>query len=158
MKRINSFLDGLLFWFVSLSLTGVIVICFSQVVARYVFNAPFTWAEEVSIVFLLWATWTGACLAIKHGSHIRIQIVEERLAPSTRTMVRLVTSGLAVAFLLIVAWTSRELLEANRFMTLFSLPEVPRNVLNYSVTVGCILMAYYIVRSMTHEWTHRTGR
>lgn len=159
MGKINAFIDALLFYLLSAALAALVLICFSQVIARYIFDASFVWAEEVSIIILLWATWLGASLAVKQNAHLRVQILDDRLKPATKALLHLILSGLAIAFLLFIAWTSRIVIASSAFMSLFSMPGIPRNVLNYSVTVGCLLMSYYIARSMAGDWRNfRTER
>jgi len=65
MAKINSIIDTFLFYLLSAALAGLVGICLLQVVARYLFSASFTWAEEISVVLLIWATWGAACLATK---------------------------------------------------------------------------------------------
>jgi len=152
MTRINQVIDKLIFYLLSAALGAVVGICFVQVVARYVFNASFTWAEEISVIILLWAVWLGACLAIKQQNHLRVKILEEKINPKSVLMLRLTLYGLAILFLGMIAWMSKTLIESSAFMTLFSLPDVPRNVMNYSVPIGCILMVYYLLRSISSDW------
>ena len=152
MARIHFIIDKLLFYLLSASLGAVVGICFVQVVARYVFNASFTWAEEVSVIILLWATWFGACLAVQQGNHLNVKILEEKIAPKGKFILRLSLYGLAIPFLGMIAWVSKTLIESSAFMTLFSLPSVSRNIMNYSVPAGCLLMIYYILRSMICDW------
>jgi TRAP-type C4-dicarboxylate transport system permease small subunit len=152
MARIHLIIDKLLFYLVSAALGGVVVICFVQVVARYVFSSSFTWAEEVSIVIVLWATWGGACIGIKQGNHLRVKILEENMSPKNCIILRLSLYTLSLPFLAIIAIASKTLIESSAFMTLFSLPSVSRNIMNYSVPVGCLLMIYYILESMVSYW------
>lgn len=152
MARIHLIIDKLLFYLVSAALGGVVVICFVQVVARYIFNASFAWAEEISVVIVLWATWWGACLGIKHGNHLRVKILEEKITPRKAMILRLSLYSFAVPFLAVIAIMSKSLIESSAFMTLFSLPGVSRNIMNYSVPTGCLLMIYYILRSMISDW------
>jgi TRAP-type C4-dicarboxylate transport system permease small subunit len=152
MLRVHLIIDKLLFCLVSAALAAVVVICFTQVVARYVFSASFTWAEEISVVIVLWATWWGACLGIKHGSHLRVKILEERVTPRNGIILRLSLYCLVIPFLAVIAITSKILIESSTFLTLFSLPNVSRNIMNYSVPAGCVLMIYYVLRSMAWDW------
>jgi TRAP-type C4-dicarboxylate transport system permease small subunit len=152
MLRIHLIIDKLLFYLVSAALGGVVSICFIQVVARYVFNASFVWAEEISVVIILWATWWGACLGIKRGTHLRVNILEEKMTARSGTILRLSLYSLVIPFLAVIAITSKTLIESSAFLTLFSLPSVSRNVINYSVPTGCLLMIYYILRSMISDW------
>jgi TRAP-type C4-dicarboxylate transport system permease small subunit len=65
---------------------------------------------------------------------------------------RLVLYSLVIPFLAVIAIMSKALIESSAFMTLFSLPSVSRNVMNYSVPTGCLLMIYYVLRSMVSDW------
>ena len=152
MSRINNILDSLLFFLVAAALTVLVGICFSQVVARYVFNAAFTWADEVSIIIMVWTTWGAACLAVKQGSHLRVRILEERISERTGLIIRLVFQSLAIPFLAAIAWISRVVLGAMENQTLMSLPSVPLNIMYLSVPVGCSLMIYYFLRSFAGDW------
>jgi len=152
MAGINIVIDKFIFYLLSASLGGVVGICFLQVVARYVFNSSFAWAEEISVVILLWATWWGACLAIKQGNHLKVKILEERISVRNCLILRLSLHCLAIPFLAVIAISSKSLIESSAFMTLFSLPSVSRNIMNYSVPVGCLIMIYYLFRSMASDW------
>jgi TRAP-type C4-dicarboxylate transport system permease small subunit len=152
MLRFHLIIDKLLFYLVSAALCAVVSICFLQVVARYVFNASFVWAEEISVLIVLWATWWGACLGIKQGNHLRVKILEEKITPRSGTILRLSLYSLVIPFLAVIAITSKTLIESSTFLTLFSLPNVSRNVINYSVPTGCLLMIYYVLRSMISDW------
>lgn len=148
MNKVHAAIDQMLFYLVGALLGGVVCICFAQVIARYIFNSSFTWAEEISIVILLWATWIGACLGVKENIHLRVSLVEDRLNPRTKSIVRLALSSLAVVFLAIVAFSSRITINAMANMTLGSLPIIPLNAMYWSVPVGCLLLIYYLIRSI----------
>ena len=79
MKKANSIIDEVVFYLLAAALVALVGIFFVQVVARYVFGASFSSAEEVSILLMVWATWGGASLAVKQGAHLRILLVAERL-------------------------------------------------------------------------------
>ena len=146
MIRFNAIIDTLLFYILSAALASVVGICLVQVVARYVFSASFTWAEEVSIVLLLWATWGGACLALKQGAHLKVRILGDRLTERKNLILRLSLDCLIIPFLIVIILASRHVLDAMGVQTLMSLPEVSMNVMYASVPAGCILMIYYILR------------
>ena len=152
MRLIHRVIDKVLFSLVSAALGAVVIICFAQVVARYVFSASFAWAEEVSVIIVLWATWWGACLAIKHGNHLKVKILEEKIDPRSVIILRLSLYIVVIPFLAVIAIMSKSLIDSSAFMTLFSLPSVSRNVMNYSVPTGCLLMIYYILRSVISDW------
>jgi TRAP-type C4-dicarboxylate transport system permease small subunit len=146
MARLHAIIDTFLFYLLAGALAALVGICFVQVVARYVFSASFTWAEEVSVVILLWAAWAGACLALKQGAHLKVRILEDRLTEKNRLILRLVLVCLIIPFLVMIALVSRTVLDAMGAQTLWSLPDVSINVMYASVPFGCILMLYYVCR------------
>jgi len=145
MKRIASIIDTALFYFLSASLGSLVLICFLQVVCRYVFNTAFSWAEEVSIVILVWATWGGACMSVKKGAHLRIFFLVEGIAPIKKTIIQLSTNILAIVFLAYIGITSKTIIQSMTSLTLLSLPSVPINVMYFSVPIGCVVMIYYLL-------------
>lgn len=48
---------------------------FVNVIARYFFNAPLPWAEELARYSFLWLVFTGAAVCTKHRRHIAIDVV-----------------------------------------------------------------------------------
>jgi TRAP-type C4-dicarboxylate transport system permease small subunit len=152
MGRLNKVVDFIVFYFISTALALLVVICFVQVVARYIVGASFAWAEEVSICVMLWATWAGACYAVKQGGHLHIPLLPERLSPKNRLILQWALSCLAVGFLCIIAFTSRTIIEGLTNATFISLPKVPLNLMYTSVPAGCFLMIYYIIRVMVTDW------
>jgi C4-dicarboxylate transporter, DctQ subunit len=152
MGRLNSAIDFIVFYFLVTALTLLVGICFVQVVARYIFSLSFSWAEEVSTCLMIWATWAGASLAIKQQNHLRVLIVVDKMSEKTRLMIQIALNGLAVIFLGLVAFAGRTVIDGMANTTFFSLPWVPLNTMYVSVPVGCLLMIYYILRSILGDW------
>ena len=151
MQHLGRILDRILFYYLSASLFALVGICFLQVVVRYLFNASFAWAEEISIILMIWSVWAGVCLAMKRGAHLRIQFVVERLGHVMERVRRLVINSLVLVFLVYIIFASRTVLDGLTHMTLLSLPSVPMKVLYYSVPVGSILLLFYIVLEMAAD-------
>ena len=56
----------------SIILAILIVLTFLGVVWRYIFNAPFTWLEEVQTSCMVWIVFAGAGAAFRSGNHVAI--------------------------------------------------------------------------------------
>ena len=67
--------------------TGIIIVY--EVTARYVFNAPTIWVQEVSQLFLLWATFLAISRALKHNQHIRISAFDHMIGDTAKKWMRL---------------------------------------------------------------------
>ncbi len=55
-----------------------------EVIARYMFNAPTIWVEELSRFIQIWATYLGAAYVLKHRHLIAIDLLTGRLGPRGR--------------------------------------------------------------------------
>lgn len=76
------------------------------VLSRYLFGSPTVWQTEVSIYLLIFVTFVGAAYGLKHHAHVGVDLLVERLTPRPRLVVRLVTSVMALAVVLVVMWTA----------------------------------------------------
>lgn len=78
-----------------------------EVLARYLFNAPTIWAQELSTLLFLWATFLGISRALKRDQHIRISALESFMSERTCFCLRLVTLVfIALLCLLVVFYGS----------------------------------------------------
>jgi TRAP-type C4-dicarboxylate transport system permease small subunit len=76
-------------------MTGII---FVQVILRYVFHSPFSWAEELARYLLIWITCLGSAYAIRDGMHISIGFLQSKLKGSAQTVVRMATYAVTLVF------------------------------------------------------------
>lgn len=81
-------------------LTAVLVISFSQIVARW-FGGGWIWADELVRYMVLWLGIFGAGPATRHHKHIAIDAVQQFIPPAPRVWVRRVVD-LAAASLSLV--------------------------------------------------------
>ncbi|MFO1268839.1 MAG: TRAP transporter small permease [Rubrivivax sp.] len=50
-----------------------------NVIARYVFNHSFVWAEEISRYMMVWVGFLGAGLVLRVGAHIAVDVFQDML-------------------------------------------------------------------------------
>ncbi len=95
-RAIDTFNEKFGFYASYLVLPLIIVVVF-EVFMRYAFNAPTTWAFELT-VFLYGIHFCFAlAYAHKHNTHVAIDVFESRLSPKARLILRITTN--AVLFL-----------------------------------------------------------
>jgi tripartite ATP-independent transporter DctM subunit len=92
-----------------------VVILFSGVVSRYVFDAPLVWSDELASILFLWLAMLGAVIALRRDEHMRMTAVVGALAGPARTLFDAFASGAALAFLLLLIWPAYQ----------YALEEVP---------------------------------
>ena len=91
------------------TLFGVLTVAvFAQVVARYVFNQPPAWTEEVARFCQVWIILLTSSICIRKGSHLAVDYVGPALPSGARRAVSLLTSTLiAVYATVVVVWGIR---------------------------------------------------
>ena len=73
LSKTEEFLLGIL-------LTTASIVLFANVVARYVFNWGFPWAEELVRYEIIWMVFLGGSIAARQGLHIGVDLLV-RFAP-----------------------------------------------------------------------------
>ena len=81
-----------------------IVILLSGVIARYVFNRPIVWADELASMLFLWLAMLGAVIAFRRDEHMRMTAGVGMLPASARATLDAFATGAALAFLLLIVW------------------------------------------------------
>jgi TRAP-type C4-dicarboxylate transport system permease small subunit len=51
----------------------------ANVIARYVFNHSFVWAEELSRYMMIWVGFLGSGLVLRAGAHIAVDVFQDLL-------------------------------------------------------------------------------
>lgn len=86
------------------SLLGLALLAFLQVVLRYAFASGFDWTEEFGRYALIFLTFLGASIGVKHGTHFSVEAVVKVLPPRAGHALRALANVLAGLLFLTVAW------------------------------------------------------
>lgn len=122
---------------------AIVLITFGQVVLRYVFNSPQTWAEEVGRYLFVWITLLGASVAVARDSHIRLDAIVNLLPKVTKhplDIFRRLVDILAAGLLL---WAGILVTGRNLHSVFYTLPDVPRWLFYVAIPVGAGLMLIF---------------
>ena len=80
----------------SIILAILIVLTFLGVVWRYIFNAPFTWLEEVQTSCMVWFVFAGAGAAFRSGNHVAIEMIVDLMPKSMQKIMEILISIVVV--------------------------------------------------------------
>jgi C4-dicarboxylate transporter DctQ subunit len=69
-----------------------VAIC-AEVLLRYGFNSPIRWVVELSEYALLWITFLGAAYVLRHGGHVRVDILLQYLSPGALRVCGMVSAA-----------------------------------------------------------------
>ena len=100
---------------------------FVQVVARYLFNQPPSWTEELARFCQVWIILLASSICIRKGSHLAVDYVGPALGPrARRAILAFIGALIAVYAAVVVVW-------GVRLMMIGSLQTSPAMQLNMGV-------------------------
>lgn len=68
-------------------LAMILVLMFAQVIARYIFQAPLFWSDELARYCYVWMSFVAGAALVARRGHIRINLINEALGPRARDVV-----------------------------------------------------------------------
>src|SRR4051812_18021062 len=77
-----------------------------NVLLRYVFHTGTVWSQELEWHLMAPICLFGMSYALRHGEHVRVDVLFASFSPRSKDMVELVSSLLLMAISLIVIWLS----------------------------------------------------
>lgn len=92
VNAINDFVGRLVAW-ISLVITALV---FLEVLLRYVFNSPTTWAYEVNLYLQCALVMLAGGYTLMHGGHVRVDIVYRFYDARKRAWVDILTAVLVL--------------------------------------------------------------
>jgi TRAP-type C4-dicarboxylate transport system permease small subunit len=106
LVRIPFFICGVI-------LLAAVLINITNIVGRYVFNAPVPWAEEVMSYIIIWGVFIAAAAITYQGVHLRMDL----LVSKVRGTAAMLLGGLTVV--LILACSAFVMLQSFRIVSLY---------------------------------------
>jgi C4-dicarboxylate transporter, DctQ subunit len=129
----------------AIALLGIVLINGANVVARYFFGSPFSWAEELMLFLMILGVFSGAVAVTWRNIHIRIDTLVERLPPAIRGVVTVLASIASITIMAIVVVASSQLVALLQEMDQRSdALQAPSWIPQSFVTVGLTLMALMV--------------
>jgi TRAP-type C4-dicarboxylate transport system permease small subunit len=129
----------------ALALLGITGIIGCNVVARYFFNRPFGWAEELMLFLMVLSVFSGGIAVTWRNLHIRIDTFVERTPPRVQFVARIVAALSSIGILAVVTMASYRIVSLlYSFDQRSDALEVPSWIPQSFVTAGLGLMALVI--------------
>jgi len=118
VDKISQKLDHFLKYFLRVLLLSMVIITFLQVVMRYVFNSPLTWAEETVGLIMIYFGLIGGSLGIYYYLHISLEFFLKKFLKKQEKSVKYIEIFLYIGFGLIEIICGMQLMKLTRFQVL----------------------------------------
>lgn len=107
--RISGGIDRFVDWIgrtISWLALGVAVVMGTNVFLRYAFSIGEIWAQELEWYLLVPLTLVGMSYALRHGEHVRVDVLFAQFSDRNRHLVDVISAVLAMLFSVFVMWLS----------------------------------------------------
>ncbi|HCL78884.1 MAG TPA: TRAP transporter small permease [Synergistaceae bacterium] len=120
-----------------------LILCY-EVVARFLFNAPTIWVQEVAVYLFMWTMLAGASYTLMLGKHVRIDLVFDRLPPKVQRAFDIVSSIIGMAFCGLVSVQAYDMIAASiRYQKVSAtILRVPMWSIQLALLLGFVLLTF----------------
>ena len=131
---------------------AIVVVVFSQVVSRFVFNAPFSWSEELARYLQVWLILLTSAAVLRKGLHLAVDYAVYALPAPAKRFLRIVNLGFIIFFLIVVMISGSLLIAATVSQRTPAL-QLPMWLVYLALPVGSLLMLIEAVALLVKETT-----
>ncbi len=153
LKKVNEWCARILGWIMAAMLLVQLVVLFAGVVARYFFNSPFTWSDELASLLLVAITFLGGYSALVTGKLANVTMVLDKLPPTLRKVLITVRNILIIAICIIIAKSIIEMMGKPVVQKqVSSTMRIPMKYVYCVMPVSFIMMAVHSFVAMIGTW------
>lgn len=152
LDQINNYIDQIVKWLLIVLMVAIPTIMMLQVVSRYVFNFPLSWAEELVRICFIWVVFMSACAALRRGEVVALDYLIKKLNKKLAFSLNLIGRLSVLTFLCFAIYSSYD-------MTAFvfqrasytAAMEFPLWIVYLALPLGLFFMFYQLFVGLIHE-------
>jgi TRAP-type C4-dicarboxylate transport system permease small subunit len=133
-------------------LSVLITLISCQVFLRYVFNSPFTWAEELGALLLIYLSFVTGDVVYKKRAHISIDYVVSFFPPRLRAATELAIGSLTCICLAVLMVISLPLIQDQFGYTIAAALPLPKSYWTMPVPAVFASMLLSTIGAMLHQY------
>jgi TRAP-type C4-dicarboxylate transport system permease small subunit len=123
-----------------------------NVILRYVFRVPVSWAEELARYMMIWLSFLGMSLALKDNEHVGLTFFVKLFPKKVEIVLKIISRLVILVFLIFVFINSLDVIPILSRQKSAAL-RLPMYIPYLSVTVGSVLMMLYVVYQFLFDRT-----
>jgi C4-dicarboxylate transporter DctQ subunit len=155
-RIVNRVGDGLAHLCLAVAATAllcIVAINGVNVVARYAFGSPFSWAEELMLFLMILSVFAGAIAVTWRNLHIRIDTFVDRMAPAIRRAALAVGSLVSITVIAIITFHSAHIVSLLRMLdqrsdALHAPSWIPQSFVTIGLGVIALIIAVKLAMSL----------
>ncbi|GHS94923.1 ATP-independent transporter subunit [Synergistales bacterium] len=155
LKKFDEVLYTVLCWACGLLIFGMMIVTFSQVVARYAFRQSLSWSEEVGRYTFIWISFLGLAAAFKSGSHVALDLLVKTLKGTPLRALRILNGALIVVLSSTILISGLKLFQVGMRQRSPALG-LPMHMVYIVVPLSGLLILYFSLRALWESLHRRT--
>lgn len=154
MKKVLDGIDGVIRWVENIicvsTLVGIVGITTVGVIARYIFQSGFVWADEVNQALLVAMAMFGSARAVRSDGHTEFTTLSGKLkSKKTRIIFRGIIMTITMIFLIFLFVCSVQYTANGTLLS--SALKIPRMYYYISIPIGLGLCVYEYLRAVKRK-------
>lgn len=138
------------------SLAGVFIIVFVQVIQRYVFQLSMPWASDVIQILFTYSVFLGMAIGIFNKSHLNVDVLVEGFSTKGKRWFGLLTNVVVIVFLSSVFIYSIRFVMDNMDQNM-TYVQVPMSLTYAAIPLTVAFMLIYLVLDLIQQIKNFTG-
>lgn len=106
LARLGTRIADIGLWAGATALLAIVALNAVNIVLRYFFRTPLSWAEEAMLYLMIFGVYVGAVSVAWQQAHIRIDVVIDFAPPARRKVLQIISTLVLTAVLLPVVFAS----------------------------------------------------
>ncbi len=156
IDRCGDFLTQLCLAIAAGALICIVAINGANVVARYLFGSPFSWAEELMLFLMILSVFAGAVAVTWRNLHIRIDTFIDLVSPPVRKAALAIGAIVSIAVILTIVYASARIVgilhKLDQRSDALDLPSwIPQSFLTIGLAVIALLIGVRTVLEFTRS-------
>lgn len=139
--RILSVLIEAILAMLSLFIVGMVT---TEVVLRKFFGTSLIFTEELARYLMVWLVFLGSALAVRDGSHIRINFLVKRLGRTAQIAFAVAARIVTILFLILLTFEGLRILPQQFYQTTITF-DAYMFYFYLAIPVGSVLMIVYMI-------------
>ena len=153
IKKLDEWFARIISWVMAAMLFVQLIILFAGVIARYFFNSPFVWSDELASLLLVAITFLGGYSALVTGKLANVSMVVDKFPPTARTILITIRNIAIIAICVIISYyvidmMGKPVIQKQVSATL----RLPMKYVYSAMPVAFILMAFHSFTSTIAIW------
>ena len=144
IKKISDALDAVSKVVATAMAIALIVITTFGVIARYVFQSPLEWQNEVSVLLFAWMIFIGVSMGFKSREHIMLEFLIHSLPAKAAKLLSVLINLICIAFLCIVIYAGIDIAK-NTWAQMYYTIDLSTAWLYLSFPVNAVVMIVHLI-------------